>query len=152
MAEPPRIYMDLCALKRPFDEPREGRVRLEAEAVIALAYLAESGAVRLVSSHVLEAENDRNPDLARRERARETLARMHGEAKVTDAVEQRARELVSLGFGPFDALHVAVAESARVAAVLTVDDGLLKRAGRAALRVRVLNPVVFVEELTHEDR
>lgn len=55
----------------------------------------------------------------------------------------RAMVLAGLGYGPFDALHVAIAESAGVDALLTTDDRMLKRTGRKLgnPRIRVENPV-----------
>ena len=65
--------------------------------------------------------------------------------ELTTLDEGRARELVALGFGSFDALHLACAEAAGVDLLLTTDDRFLRRTQRyqAALRVRVYNPVDF---------
>ena len=64
-----------------------------------------------------------------------------------DAV--RALELQKLGFGPFDALHLACAERGAVDVFLTTDDRLLSRARRHkdALRIRAENPLSWYKEL-----
>jgi predicted nucleic acid-binding protein len=44
--------------------------------------------------------------------------------RVTEEHIRRANDLQSLGYKPFDALHIACAEAARVDAFLTTDDRL----------------------------
>jgi len=59
-----------------------------------------------------------------------------------------AASLSAAGLGAFDALHVAVAELSGCDLLLTTDDELIRRAVRVrpALRVRVVNPAVWVLE------
>jgi hypothetical protein len=49
-------------------------------------------------------------------------------------------------------VHLAAAKAADVAAFLTVDDRLRKRAARhlRAVRIRVINPVVLLEEIARD--
>jgi predicted nucleic acid-binding protein len=65
-------------------------------------------------------------------------------------VEDRARELLALGFSPLDALHVAYAESAGASVLLTCDDGLISlgRRYQAILRTVIKNPVDAGQEGT----
>jgi predicted nucleic acid-binding protein len=65
----------------------------------------------------------------------------------------RAEELEVLGFGDFDALHLACAERGGAAEFLTTDDRLLRRAARHAgeLRLRVKNPISWLSEITDEE-
>jgi predicted nucleic acid-binding protein len=65
----------------------------------------------------------------------------------------RMDELTSIGFKSMDALHAACAESGGCDVLLTTDDKFLNRARRlqARLRVRVENPLVWMQEqLEHE--
>jgi hypothetical protein len=57
-------------------------------------------------------------------------------------------ELEALGFGDFDALHLACAERGGAEVFLTTDDKLLRRAERHAgqLRVRAVNPVNWISQ------
>lgn len=61
---------------------------------------------------------------------------------------ERGAHLTKLGFGAFDALHLACAELGRADVFLTTDDDLLRRAGQFEneLRVRVQNPVSWHQE------
>jgi hypothetical protein len=55
-----RIYLDMCCLKRPFDDQSQPRIRLETEAVLALL-AAESATVDFIRSPDLRLENRQNP-------------------------------------------------------------------------------------------
>ena len=63
---------------------------------------------------------------------------------------QRASLLRSLGYGDFDALHLAVAESAKADFLLTTDDRFLRRARRIVGMplIRVVNPLDYLREVT----
>ncbi len=56
-----RVYLDMCSLKRPFDDQRASRVREEATAVAAIISQAEGGQIALVRSPAHLVENDANP-------------------------------------------------------------------------------------------
>jgi predicted nucleic acid-binding protein len=64
-------------------------------------------------------------------------------------LEQRTRLLMQMGFGNFDALHVASAEATAADVFSTCDDRLLKAAMnvRDALRVRVVGVVELATEV-----
>ncbi len=67
-------------------------------------------------------------------------------------VRTRAEELVSLGFGKFDSLHLASAELAAAEVFGTVYYPLISRASRqkSKLAVRVLDPLRLAEEVFRE--
>jgi len=142
------IYLDLCCLNRPFDEQHQPRVRLETEAVLGLIQLALLGELLWVTSDALELESSRNADTDRRAEVDVLLGTATSRVSVGSRERQRARELQSLGFKAFDALHIACAECASVDALLTTDDRLWARARREAARlaVRVENPAKWYPE------
>jgi predicted nucleic acid-binding protein len=137
-----RVYLDVCSLKRPFDDQRQPRVREEAAAVAAIVARAEAGEIALVRSPAHLVENDANPREDRRLAAALWIDGAAVDAPLDTEVEVRAGELVALGFTPLDALHLAFAERAGARWFVTCDDGLLKRAGRLgnALRTVVVAP------------
>ena len=53
-----RIYLDVCAFNRPFDDQKHIRVRLEAEAKLFVQQMISCGKVELVWSYILDLEND----------------------------------------------------------------------------------------------
>jgi predicted nucleic acid-binding protein len=145
-----RIYLDACCLNRPFDDQSQDRIRLESEAVAILLKHVRDNLHEMVSSEALELEIEKMPDRQRHRRVQELLKLAGYHVTVGEEEEDRGRELAALGFGAFDALHLACAEKARAGAFLTTDDRLLKRAlrKRSSLLVRVVNPVQFLQEMT----
>jgi predicted nucleic acid-binding protein len=142
------VYLDACCLNRPFDDQTQDRIRLESEAVLLILGHVHRGDWRWVGSEVLDVEIARNPDAERRRRV-QVLAGTVTESVTLDAqVEQRGSELEALGFGAFDALHLACAEHAEADVFLTTDDGLLRRArrNRSRIRVQVENPLPWLKE------
>ncbi|MBA2645801.1 MAG: PIN domain-containing protein [Pyrinomonadaceae bacterium] len=143
-----KIYLDVCSLQRPFDDQRQARIRLEAEAVKLIIARVEDGDFTWLTSEVVDYEVAQNPDAERAFKAR--LLAAHAETKVIVGANEtaRANELEQLGFTGFDALHLACAESGNADVFLTTDDKLLKRAARVAtkLGVRVANPLQWAQE------
>lgn len=139
----PVVYLDVCALKRPFDDARSERMRREADAVAQIFEKVENGSIQLVASPAHRFENDRNP---REDRRLATALWLQKATRVVDAttsdIDERARLLAGLGFGPLDALHLACAEKAEARWFVTTDDRLLKKAieRRAAIHVEVVRP------------
>jgi hypothetical protein len=144
----PRIYLDVCCLNRPFDDQRQDRIRLEAEAVLLILGRCETGAWRWLSSAVVEEEVTNTPSSERRSRVRQMLNGAHDTVALTDVAIARAQEK-ALRFRTYDALHLACAEQATVDIFLTTDDGVLRIATRhtAQLQVRVANPLDWLLEV-----
>jgi predicted nucleic acid-binding protein len=145
----PRIYLDVCCLNRPFDDQRQDRIRLEAEAVLLILGRCEAGAWQWLSSAVVEEEVNNTPSSERRSRVRHMLSGAHSTVALTDAAIVRAQELKALGFRTYDALHLACAEQATVDIFLTTDDRVLRIATRhtVQLKVRVANPLDWLLEV-----
>jgi hypothetical protein len=146
----PTIYFDACCLNRPFDDQSQDRIRLEAEAVLLILSHIQAGEWQWIGSDVLNLEIEQIPDLEKR--ARVTLLASNVQRTVTNepSIEKRGRELRILGFGTFDAQHLANAESGGAEIFLTTDDQLLHLAERIAgqLKTRVQNPLTWLKEVT----
>ncbi len=147
-----RAYLDLCALKRPYDHPSDDRIVLESLAVAAIIKAFEHSRVELVSSTVLELENSKNPQADRRQEVAEVLRRIRTTVAGGKDIFARGCALVSYGFRPLDALHVACAEDARCDFLVTCDDQLQAVASRVAerLRVKVLGPLALAAQIDSE--
>src|SRR5689334_12036522 len=97
-----RVYLDMCCLKRPFDDQSQPRIRLESEAVLALLTL-QSADVQFVRSAALILENSLNPIAARASRVGQWLALQPPVNADATPLQQRIEELMRLGFKNFDA-------------------------------------------------
>jgi predicted nucleic acid-binding protein len=143
MANPPRIYLDAWALIRLFDEGDQARVRAESRAVEQFFTPVFQGTARWVMSEGLEAEILNNPYSGLRPALLTLLAASTERIVLSDAAFQRADVLEMLGYGAFDALHLACAEQAQVEGLLTTDDRFIRRVRRGLgnSAIRVENPV-----------
>jgi predicted nucleic acid-binding protein len=140
--------LDACCLGRLTDDQSQARVRAEAVAIEQLLAGVRRGSVELISSEALEDEIRRNPSMERRAEAQTLLSLAGTRIDIDDAIALRAQNLMGLGYGPFDALHIAAAESAGADVLLTTDDRLLKRTTRnlGNPRIPVQNPLSWNQE------
>ena len=141
-----RIYLDACCLSRLTDDQSQPRIREEAEAIEKILAGVRRGKLELISSEALLDEARRNPSLDRRREAETFLSLATTTVDVDEAVVRRGQGLIGLGYGPFDALHLAAAEAAGVDVMLTTDDRLIKRVARGLgnPRIKVWNPVSLI--------
>ncbi len=138
-----KIYLDACVLSRLSDDRTQARVAAEAEAIEQILRMIFLGEVVWSGSQTLQREVSRNPDRDKRNDALALLAYADELPDASEAVKQRAEFLHTLGYGAFDALHLAHAESQGVAVLLTTDDRFMKQAVRGSGKplVAVMNPV-----------
>ena len=143
-----RVFLDACCLSRLTDDQSQARIREEAEAVEQVLAGVRRGTIELLTSDALEDEVRRNPSMDRRVEAQTTLSLAVRSIDIDDAIALRVRNLVGLGYGPFDALHLAAAESLGADVLLTTDDRLLKRTVRKLgnPRISVRNPLSWIKE------
>ncbi|SRR6266568_6730365 len=143
-----RVYLDMCCLKRPFDDQSQPRIHLESEAVLALLSAAAAN-VEFVRGAALDLENDQNPLPQRAAKVRLWLTTMPAAPAPAEALDKRTKELMALGFKNFDALHVVSAEELAAEVLCTCDDRFLAAAKRheAILKLRVVNPIDLAREV-----
>jgi predicted nucleic acid-binding protein len=143
-----KIYLDSCSLQRPLDSKEQIRIALEAEAVLAVLSLCESGSLDLVSSEPLIFEARRSPNVARKEYAFEVLHQAKIFIQINEEIEHRAKGLTEIGIKPLDALHLASAEQAQADYFCTCDDKFLKKAKSIhKLKTKIVSPIELIEEI-----
>jgi predicted nucleic acid-binding protein len=122
-----KIYLDVCCLNRPFDDQTQDRIHLESEAVVIILKHVRSKDWEWIVSEVVDYEIGRIPESSRRQ-------------KVESLIEE-------IGFGAYDALHLACAEHGNADVFLTTDDQLLRLATEKAemLAVKVDNPLTWLK-------
>ena len=142
-----KLYMDTCALKRPFDDLEQGRIYIESQAVIRILCGVELRVIRVFNSEALVYENRNNPNPVRRERVAQILRRFGEPAIATDVIFRRAEFLVKkAGISDLDALHLAFACHLAVDYFITCDDNLIHCVRKLDFNVIVMNPLLFVKE------
>ncbi|MBW3572192.1 MAG: nucleic acid-binding protein [Gemmatimonadetes bacterium] len=143
-----RIYLDVCAIQRPFDDAVQERILRETEALLRVIKLVEQGVVDLVGSFALDIETEANPDAVKRAYMERVLSLAQQRVIPGAAVEQRTDAYRSLGLDTWDAAHLAAAVEARVDLFCTCDDKLLRRARKADTGLtRVVSLLELIEEV-----
>jgi predicted nucleic acid-binding protein len=140
-------------LNRPFDDQTQDRIHLESEAVILILKRVCSGNWEWISSETVDFEVSQTPDVERRRRV-ESLIRYADRSVIIEAtVVKRASELNEMGFGAYDALHLACAEHCNADIFLTTDDKLLRlaRESSSRLKVQVRNPLIWLKEVIENE-
>jgi predicted nucleic acid-binding protein len=140
------IYLDVCALCRPFDDQTQLRVRLETDAIQLILSHVRSGQLTLMVSPAHDVEIGAIDELAEQEHLT-ALLRQSGQRVEFDPkrTRRRAEQLSSVGLGPADAAHLAFAEEAQ-ASFITCDDRLLRQCKRARPTVWVGTPMSFCDK------
>ena len=142
-----KIYLDNCSLQRPLDDRTQIRVEKEAEAVIEILSVCESGKITLVSSEVLQFEI-RNNSTRNAEKRLLEFWKLHGKIAVNEEIENRAREFEDDGIKPIDALHLACAEIEKIDYFCTCDDKFSRKAQILNnLKLKVVSPIELKEIL-----
>ena len=144
-----RIYFDVCCLNRPFDDQTQDRIHLESEAVILILKRVRSGNWEWISSEAVDFEVRQTPDAERRRRVESLIRYADRSVLIEASVVNRASELKEIGFGAYDALHLACAEHCNADVFLTTDDKLLRlaRESSSRLKINVDNPLIWLKEV-----
>lgn len=141
-----RIYLDNCCFNRPFDDQKQARIRLEAEAKLCIQDNIRSDLLELVWSYIIDFENEANPFAERQTAISEWRLYAVIDIAETAVILQQANALAPLGLKAKDALHVSCAIAAGCKYFLTTDDKLLKR-GRDVQEIIITDPTAFVREM-----
>jgi predicted nucleic acid-binding protein len=139
------IYLDVCALGRPYDKQEQPRIIVETTAVSVITANVKAGLYTMYYSPVHYLEINDNP----KKYVRTEIKRLFREtgrdiAEITDddAVTARARELIKGGLKGADAFHVAYAEAAN-AMFISCDDVALRKCASGLTRLWHGTPVDF---------
>ena len=141
-----RVYLDNCCFNRPFDDQRQARVRLEAEAKLCIQEHIRSGMLELVWSYMVDFENAANPFEERRTTISGWRQYAVMDVEETAMILQSANRLAERGLKAKDALHIACAIAGECTYFVTTDDDILKRR-QDVLDITVIDPTAFVREM-----
>ena len=141
-----RIYLDNCALNRPFDDQSHIRIRLESEAKLYLQEKIKNRKIEFIWSYILDLENNQNPF----EEKKRTIEKWKKFAIVdieeTGNLVKVAKKFITYGIKTKDALHVSSAIAGKADYFVATDDKLLKKLS-VMNEIKSANPVDIVEEI-----
>jgi len=140
------IYLDVCALCRPFDDQSFLRIRVETEAVNLILSKVKERFYQMIVSPIHIKEIEAIQDEIEHIQLMILLNKYGKTVEVNLAkARKRAEELVSLGFGIADAAHIAFAEEVK-AEFISCDKRLVKKCIRHKIKVWCGNPLAFCEK------
>jgi predicted nucleic acid-binding protein len=142
-----RIYLDVCCLCRPFDNPDVTKIQLESEAVLAIIRRCSLDWELITSTAVLY-EIGSISDRVKKSRVIQLTGRAREIIRVDAGLLRRADEVERTGVMGMDAIHLACAERAG-AVFLTTDDEVIRimKAYSQDISVRVDNPLHWLTEV-----
>ena len=141
-----RVYPDVCALCRPFDDQSAVRIRLETVAIELILDCARRGEIDLIVSPAHDVEIDATTDFEEHSQLVALLEELGTRPRFDlPIIRDRAESLASQGLGAADAAHAAFAEQAH-ADFVTVDDRLIKRLRRLAPMLWCGTPPAYCEK------
>jgi len=141
-----RVYLDNCAMNRPFDDQNHIRIRLEAEAKLYIQARIKEGSVELAWSYILDIENDHNPFEDRKNAIAKWKKLAVVDVEETAVLLERANMFMKLGIKAKDALHISAAIEGKADVFITTDDRLMKKFTEIA-DIQAVNPVDIVGEI-----
>jgi predicted nucleic acid-binding protein len=141
-----RVYLDVSALCRPFDDQSQLRIRLETDAILLILSQIQAHRYMLVVSPAHDAEISAMDDSAEREHL-QMLLRINGSQFKFDlpAARERAHVLVKQGIGIADAAHLALALPAQ-GDFVTCDDRLIRQCKRVMSNLWCGTPIAYCEK------
>jgi len=146
MPQTHRVYMDVCALCRPFDNQDQMRIHLETAAVMLIIGHIRSKSLTMIVSPVHNVEIAAIKEVAEREHLQLLLQEIGTRISFDlPQARQRAEQLVQQGLGPADAAHLALAEQAG-SDFVTCDDRLLRKCRRIRPTIWCGSPIAFCEK------
>lgn len=140
------VYLDNCCFNRPYDDQGHLSIYLETQAKLAIQELVKDKEISLVWSFILDYENQANPD----ETIKNEIFLWRNIADIictsNNELLENAKEMVLLGLGKKDALHLASAIDSRCDYFITVDKDILRKASELD-NIVTCSPIVFIDYL-----
>jgi len=138
-----KIYIDMCALNRPFDDLNDFRSKMEAQAMIFLIHKIIDGSYIFFSSDVIEYEWAQMPMLGKKNLVKKIIDLSSKTITLTKKVTELAKEFENSGIKSYDALHLASSIIGKCNYLISTDDKFLKKAKKTTQKIQALNPVEF---------
>ena len=135
------MYLDNCCYNRPYDDQTQLRIELETKAKLFIQFQITENKILLVTSVILEYENNDNPYELRKIVINDFLKHASEYIDKSEEVLNTAREISQKGIKTKDASHLACAIYAKCDYFLTTDDRLLKYKDD---RIRTISPIDFI--------
>ena len=104
----------------------------------------EKSEYKLISSAIVDYEILQMPNKDKQDAVMKLSKIAIETIKLNEQIITRAKVIEKIKIKPYDALHLAFAESSKVDAFLTTDDKLIKKATKIDFNFSILNPLSFI--------
>lgn len=143
-----KLYLDNCCYSRPFDDLRQEKNNLEAQAIKVIIDKYYKDEFEIYTSDALVLEMNNIKDQIKRAKVLEVYNKLNlANIKFSEKIKQRAIELRQYNIKDMDSLHIAYAESLNLNYFITTDRLLINASNRANLKIKVINPINFIMEV-----
>ena len=145
------VYLDNCVFNRPFDDQRQMRIFLEAQAKLYIQHLIVNDKLALVCSYMLLYENHDNPHKERQFSIADFFihASQFVDYDKAEQVEKKAAKIMEYHIKNKDAIHVACAIVAGSDYFITTDDDLARK--YTGNEITICGPIDFIKMLEEQD-
>ena len=143
-----KLYLDNCCYNRPFDNLKQEKINLEANAIENIFRKHINKELEIYKSRVIDFEISKIKSDNKRRQVEDLYDAMELiEIDYSEEIKQRAIELRQYNIKDMDSLHLACAESKDVDYFITTDRLLINASKRANLKIKVINPIEFIMEV-----
>ncbi|MBR2304211.1 MAG: hypothetical protein IJ871_03630 [Ruminococcus sp.] len=146
-----RIYLDNCCYNRPYDDQTQFKVTMETRAKLHIQRAVMNGKYELVGSFILEYENSKNIDIAKKRLIKafqDKYSTYYVPIERKPTLESKVAEIMEYGIKYKDAVHVACAIYASCEYLLTTDIKFQKH--YKGNEITIINPIEFIQ-ITEEE-
>lgn len=140
------VYLDNCCYNRPYDDPSQIKVNIEAQAKVYIQKMITDKKLDLAYSYMSRYENSQNPFLIRREAISDFFknAIVYVGEENSEIINEKAAKIMETGIKYKDAVHISCAIFAKADVFLSTDTRLLKFTTN---EISLMNPLIFVNEM-----
>ncbi len=143
-----KLYLDNCCYNRPFDDLRQEKNNLEAQAIKLIIDKYWKDEFEIYTSDALVIEMNNIKDQIKKAKVLEVYNKLNLiNIPFSNNIIKRASELRKYNIKNMDSLHIAYAESSNIDYFITTDKLLINASSRANLNVKVINPISFIMEV-----
>ena len=143
-----KLYLDNCCYNRPFDDLRQEKNNLEAQAIKLIIDKYWKDEFEIYTSDALVIEMNSIKDQIKKAKVLEVYNKLNLiNIPFSNNIIKRAIELREYNIKNMDSLHIAYAESSNIDYFITTDKLLINASSRANLNVKVINPISFIMEV-----
>ena len=143
-----KLYIDNCCYNRPFDDLRQEKNNLEAQAIKLIIDKYQKDEFEIYTSDALVIEMNNIKDQIKKAKVLEVYNKLNLiNIPFSNNIIKRASELRQYNIKNMDSLHIAYAESSNIDYFITTDKLLINASSRANLNVKVINPISFIMEV-----